>query len=93
MTGRGIDQLMLTPNPPRLCEDYVNDAHDYVRLAEARSGPIARPVAYDRRGRPRVVVRHTESRVRALWRRLHAGQRRRASGRGRGKAGCMKPSS
>jgi poly-gamma-glutamate synthesis protein (capsule biosynthesis protein) len=47
MTGRGIDQLMPTPNSPRLYEDYVHDARDYVRLAEAKSGLIARPVAYD----------------------------------------------
>lgn len=47
MTGRGIDQLMPTPNPPRLYEEYVHDSRDYVRLAETRSGPIARPVAYD----------------------------------------------
>jgi poly-gamma-glutamate capsule biosynthesis protein CapA/YwtB (metallophosphatase superfamily) len=47
MTGRGIDQLMPTPNSPRLYEDYVRDARDYVRLAEAKNGPIARPVAYD----------------------------------------------
>jgi poly-gamma-glutamate capsule biosynthesis protein CapA/YwtB (metallophosphatase superfamily) len=47
MSGRGIDQLMPTPNSPQLYEDYVHDARDYVRLAEARSGPIARPVGYD----------------------------------------------
>jgi len=47
MTGRGMDQLMPTPVPARICEDYVQDARDYVRLAEAQSGAIARPVADD----------------------------------------------
>jgi len=47
MTGRGIDQLMPTPNPPTLHEEFVRDARDYLHLAEAASGAIARPVAFD----------------------------------------------
>lgn len=47
MTGRGIDQLMPTPNAPGLFEPYVTDARDYIRLAEEANGPIARPVPFD----------------------------------------------
>ena len=47
MTGRGIDQLMPTPCAPQLYEPCVQDARDYVRLAEDASGPIARPVRFD----------------------------------------------
>ena len=47
MTGRGIDQLMPTPNTPELYEPCVNDAREYVRLTERASGPIARPVPFD----------------------------------------------
>jgi poly-gamma-glutamate capsule biosynthesis protein CapA/YwtB (metallophosphatase superfamily) len=46
MTGRGIDQILPHPNAPGLHEPYVQSAHAYVRLAEARNGPIARPVDY-----------------------------------------------
>jgi len=44
MTGRGIDQLLPHPGDPRLRERYINDARDYLALAEAQSGPIPRPV-------------------------------------------------
>jgi poly-gamma-glutamate synthesis protein (capsule biosynthesis protein) len=44
MPGRGIDQLLRHPSPPELREPYIEDARDYVALAEARHGPIARPV-------------------------------------------------
>lgn len=43
MTGRGIDQLMRRAVDPRLYEPYITDARDYLRLAEAHSGPIDRP--------------------------------------------------
>ena len=45
MTGRGIDQILPTPSDPRLFEAWIRDARDYVRLAEATSGPIPRRVA------------------------------------------------
>jgi poly-gamma-glutamate capsule biosynthesis protein CapA/YwtB (metallophosphatase superfamily) len=45
MTGRGIDQILPYPNDPRLHEDFVGSALDYVRLAEAADGPIPRAVA------------------------------------------------
>jgi poly-gamma-glutamate synthesis protein (capsule biosynthesis protein) len=32
MTGRGIDQIMAEPLPPRLYEPWVHDARDYVRV-------------------------------------------------------------
>jgi poly-gamma-glutamate capsule biosynthesis protein CapA/YwtB (metallophosphatase superfamily) len=44
MTGRGVDQILDHPSPPDLHEPFVRDARDYVRFAEAHSGPIPRPV-------------------------------------------------
>jgi poly-gamma-glutamate synthesis protein (capsule biosynthesis protein) len=44
MTGRGVDQVLAHPSDPVLYEPYVQDARDYVRLAEQRNGPIPRPV-------------------------------------------------
>jgi poly-gamma-glutamate synthesis protein (capsule biosynthesis protein) len=45
MTGRGIDQILPHPAGHRLFEPYVQDARDYVELAEARNGRIEKPVA------------------------------------------------
>lgn len=42
MTGRGIDQVLAHPSDPIIYEDYVQDARDYVRLAEKANGPIPR---------------------------------------------------
>ncbi len=47
MTGRGIDQILPTPSSPRLHEPDVEDAREYVALAEEANGPIARPAAFD----------------------------------------------
>ena len=44
MTGRGIDQILPQPCDPRLHEQYMDSALDYVGLAEASTGPISRPV-------------------------------------------------
>jgi poly-gamma-glutamate synthesis protein (capsule biosynthesis protein) len=44
MTGRGVDQILAHPSEPVLREPSVRDARTYVELAEARSGPIPRPV-------------------------------------------------
>ncbi|WP_265919078.1 CapA family protein [Cupriavidus nantongensis] len=67
MTGRGIDQILAHPSQPLLHESYVHSALDYVRLAERKAGPIARPAAPDypwgdalaelasRAARPRIV--------------------------------------
>jgi poly-gamma-glutamate capsule biosynthesis protein CapA/YwtB (metallophosphatase superfamily) len=46
MTGRGVDQILPHPSSPRIYEDYLHDARDYVELAERTSGPIARPVSF-----------------------------------------------
>jgi poly-gamma-glutamate capsule biosynthesis protein CapA/YwtB (metallophosphatase superfamily) len=46
MTGRGIDQILPRPSHPRIHESFVQDARDYVRLAERANGPIPRPVAF-----------------------------------------------
>lgn len=45
MTGRGLDQVLAHPSEPRLYEAWVEDAREYVRLAERRNGPIPAPVA------------------------------------------------
>ena len=42
MTGRGVDQILAHPLPPRLHEPYVRDAREYVRLAEGVSGAVPR---------------------------------------------------
>lgn len=47
MTGRGVDQILPHPCPPRLHETYVRSALDYVALAERATGPIPRPVDFD----------------------------------------------
>lgn len=44
MLGRGIDQILPEPCNPALHEDYVESALEYVHLAEAANGPVARPV-------------------------------------------------
>ena len=44
MTGRGIDQILPHPSGHQIFEPYVQDAREYVELAEARNGPTAKPV-------------------------------------------------
>lgn len=44
MLGRGIDQILPHPCDPAIREPYIDNALDYVRLAERVNGPIARPV-------------------------------------------------
>ena len=46
MTGRGIDQILPHPSEPRLYEPYVRSASQYVALAEAKAGPLERPVGF-----------------------------------------------
>jgi poly-gamma-glutamate capsule biosynthesis protein CapA/YwtB (metallophosphatase superfamily) len=46
MTGRGVDQILPHPGRPHLYESYVRSARDYVALAEAENGPIAKPVDF-----------------------------------------------
>ena len=44
MIGRGVDQILPSPAHPAIAEESVEDAREYVRLAEDRLGePIARP--------------------------------------------------
>jgi poly-gamma-glutamate synthesis protein (capsule biosynthesis protein) len=45
MLGRGIDQILPHPVSPELYEGYVASASEYVALAEAANGPIARPAS------------------------------------------------
>lgn len=42
MTGRGIDQILSHPAAPQIYESCINDARDYVLLAEQANGPIPR---------------------------------------------------
>lgn len=44
MLARGIDQILAAPCDPRLHEPHLDDARDYIAIAEARSGPIPRAV-------------------------------------------------
>lgn len=44
MTGRGIDQILPHPSDPHLFESCARDAREYVALAEACHGAIAKPV-------------------------------------------------
>lgn len=46
MLGRGIDQILPHPGDPQLREPVVDDARDYVRLAERVSGPIPQPASF-----------------------------------------------
>lgn len=46
MIGRGIDQVLPHPAEPQLFEACVRSALGYVRLAEAKNGPIPRPVDF-----------------------------------------------
>lgn len=47
MIGRGIDQILPHPAPPRLHEGYLTSARQYVEIAEQANGPIPKPVSYD----------------------------------------------
>jgi poly-gamma-glutamate capsule biosynthesis protein CapA/YwtB (metallophosphatase superfamily) len=46
MLGRGIDQILPLRGKPALREPFMDDARDYVELAERVSGSIDRPVAF-----------------------------------------------
>lgn len=46
MPARGIDQILPHAGDPRLYEPWMNDARDYVRLAEQRNGRVPRPVDF-----------------------------------------------
>lgn len=44
MTGRGVDQILRHPSAPDLHELFVDDAREYVRIAEHASGAVPRGV-------------------------------------------------
>ncbi|MEV7966202.1 CapA family protein [Sphaerisporangium sp. NPDC088356] len=46
MLGRGVDQILPHPGDRALREPCVQDALDYVTLAEAAHGPIPRPAGF-----------------------------------------------
>jgi poly-gamma-glutamate synthesis protein (capsule biosynthesis protein) len=46
MTGRGIDQVLPRPSNPRIHEDYVKSALEYVKLAERKNGAIPKPAGF-----------------------------------------------
>ena len=45
MLARGIDQILADPCDPTLHEPHMEDARDYIAIAEDASGPIPRSVA------------------------------------------------
>lgn len=47
MLGRGIDQILPHPCDPRLYEENIGSALDYVALAERANGPIPRDAGFD----------------------------------------------
>jgi poly-gamma-glutamate synthesis protein (capsule biosynthesis protein) len=47
MTGRGVDQILPQRCAPQLYEPHIENALDYVKLAEEAHGPIRRPVTYE----------------------------------------------
>jgi poly-gamma-glutamate synthesis protein (capsule biosynthesis protein) len=47
MTGRGIDQVLPHHVDPTLYEPCIRDARAYVGLAEAKTGPIGAPFAFE----------------------------------------------
>ena len=46
MTGRGIDQILPHPGDWRIYEEYIQDAREYVKLAELADGTIFKPVHF-----------------------------------------------
>jgi poly-gamma-glutamate synthesis protein (capsule biosynthesis protein) len=46
MTGRGIDQALPHPSPPRIHESFMTTALGYLELAERASGGIPRPASF-----------------------------------------------
>ncbi len=46
MTGRGIDQILPYPCNPRLYEECLSSAKEYVRLAEDAHGDIPRSAPF-----------------------------------------------
>ena len=46
MTGRGVDQILPHAGAPRIFESHVQDAREYIRMAESLNGPIAKPVSW-----------------------------------------------
>jgi poly-gamma-glutamate synthesis protein (capsule biosynthesis protein) len=47
MTGRGIDQALSFPGDPRLYEPSIDDAQEYVKLAERANGALPRSLGFD----------------------------------------------
>lgn len=46
MLGRGLDQILPHPSAPRIYEDYLKDAREYLWLAEQEAGPIKTPAGF-----------------------------------------------
>jgi poly-gamma-glutamate capsule biosynthesis protein CapA/YwtB (metallophosphatase superfamily) len=46
MTGRGIDRALPWPGDPKLYEPSVDDASEYIKLAERASGPLPRAIEF-----------------------------------------------
>jgi poly-gamma-glutamate capsule biosynthesis protein CapA/YwtB (metallophosphatase superfamily) len=73
MLGRGVDQILPHPGDPRLHEEYVASAREYVALAERANGEIPKPVAFSyvwgdalaelRRAAPQATIINLETSV------------------------------
>ena len=46
MTGRGIDQALPHPGDPQLYEPSIDDASEYVKLAELANSPLPDPIDF-----------------------------------------------
>lgn len=46
MTGRGIDQILPYPSDPIIYEPYVEDAREYIAIAEEKNGKIPKPASF-----------------------------------------------
>jgi len=46
MPGRSVDQILPHPSDPRLHEEHVKCASQYVQLAEVTNGPVHRPAGF-----------------------------------------------
>jgi poly-gamma-glutamate synthesis protein (capsule biosynthesis protein) len=73
MTGRGIDQALPHPGDPRLYEPSVENASEYVTLAERANGALPRPLDFSyiwgdavevfERERPRAKIINLETAI------------------------------
>jgi hypothetical protein len=79
MLARGIDQILPQPCDPRLYEPSLEDARDYIAIAEDASGPIPRGVPPEYPWGEALAVRDASSTSRPPSPAAATPRRRRAS--------------